>query len=1106
MTPTLQIIRIACDAEPSASDGELLHRYVDHRDEAAFAEVVRRHGPLVLRTCRTIVGESAADDAFQATFLVLARKAHRLTRPGSLAGWLHATAVRIARAARRSAARTREREQALGTVPAAAPDDRSWREVCEILGTELAALPERYRTPLVLCCVQELSYAEAARQAACSVGALRGRLERAKQRLRKRLARHGLPLAAPLLVLGPPTTVSATLLDKVLSSVLAARNGGVIAPSVAGLAGQSGWLRTAVLIPTLTTIIALGAVAAAGLPSSDPPPIQPNAPPTPPDAPTAEPGPRTDLFGDALPEGVVMRLGTVRSRAAISSFGILPDGTVVTVGRTPEVRTWSPTSDKPGAPVRLPLTDPDLYLYPQVSADGRFIAAGTRDKVVVWERPTPDVKQVATFGIKQAQKLALSPDGIYLAVAYERARHEQRVALCEVRTGTIRELEPGAGADALVFSGDGRRLMAGSHQRAVLWDVRTGKQLADHKGGKVGDVPSALNQSGDVIAVLPYTWGKDRVRFLDAATGQPIAGLTGPPINGERWVVFAPDGKTVLVGGPDGVRWWDSAAGKPIRTFAGSASVSGGFVRPLGRFTPGRKVLVAHNQHMLQRWDAATGKPLFPASHATGHTEEVAALGVSPEGTRVATLGWEPGVRVWDTRTARQLAVLPAAWFNEKDFDFSPDGKFLFARSRDGAAVVKWNLATGTEAARYEAGPKQPWGGDQLAFRLSPDGRTLHALARARDQQEADKRERMRILDWDVASGHLRSEVTRLVPPRHETGVWQFTPDGRWLSGGGLLLRSASGSEARMLGGAEFASFSQSVFSADSRLVAVAAYSGSGEDRVNRATVVEIASGTIVRQMPIRWSVTLAFHPDGRTLAGAELDRLVFWNLVTGKEFARHKAHAPHPGDPTQPFARVLRYFPDGSKLISGHADTTALVWNAPTRPKSARALDAKERVAAWDDLISADGAKGWAAVWALADDPGAAAFLRDRIKPVEPFPAEEFNSLLADLGNDDFATREAATKKLEKAGDRATGQLRAALKTNLSAEQRRRIGTLPAIIGGADAKPLSGERLRTARAVAALELASTPDARKLLSELAGGAVGAQTTEEAKRSLEQRYR
>src|SRR5262245_47027245 len=100
-----QLLRLARTASPTdtsaTTDTELLRRYVTGRDEAAFAELVRRNGPLVLRVCRHVLGEAGADDAFQATFLLLVRSARRLTQPGSLAGWLHAAAVRIARDARR---------------------------------------------------------------------------------------------------------------------------------------------------------------------------------------------------------------------------------------------------------------------------------------------------------------------------------------------------------------------------------------------------------------------------------------------------------------------------------------------------------------------------------------------------------------------------------------------------------------------------------------------------------------------------------------------------------------------------------------------------------------------------------------------------------------------------------------------------------------------------------------------------------------------------------------------------------------------------------------------------------------------------------------------
>src|SRR5262245_31249502 len=127
---TSRLLRIACDTESCATDCDLLHRYDQNQDEAAFAEIVRRNGPLVLRACRSVLGEAtAAEDAFQATFLVLARKASRLARPGSLAGWLHATAVRIAQDARRAETRTRRRETARETPRSASPDDITWREV-----------------------------------------------------------------------------------------------------------------------------------------------------------------------------------------------------------------------------------------------------------------------------------------------------------------------------------------------------------------------------------------------------------------------------------------------------------------------------------------------------------------------------------------------------------------------------------------------------------------------------------------------------------------------------------------------------------------------------------------------------------------------------------------------------------------------------------------------------------------------------------------------------------------------------------------------------------------------------------------------------------------
>jgi RNA polymerase sigma factor (sigma-70 family) len=1092
-----QLLRLASHTDPATdtpapADTELLRRYTSDRDEAAFAVLVRRNGPLVLRACRHVLGEAAADDAFQATFLLLARSARRLTRPGSLAGWLHAAAVKIARNARRGEDRRRKRE-ATGPVHRPTPiasDELSWREVREVLDAEIAALPECDRLPVVLCCVQELSYEEAARRAGCPVGTLRNRLDRGKERLRRRLARYGLPLAAPVLVLGSPPPVPAALVE-VTVGIVRTGTAGKIPPALAGLlpTGRSGV--SLLLASAVAAVAALSAVLAAGGRPVDPPKAEP---PRPANA-TAAPPPRADLFGDPLPDGVLVRLGTTRSRAGVHSFGLLPDGTVVTVGPNLDIRTWSPTTDQSSEPVLLALDKPDPYLCPQVSADGRFIAAGTQDKVVVWERSAPD-KPLATFELKYASRLALSPDGSRLAVLWGRGRAKDRgrVALCDVRAGTVRDLEPMTDATAVRFSGDGRRLLTGENQdrQALIWDVPSGKLLAEHKGKKIGGLPVALDRTGSVFAVLPYAWGQDRIGFFDTTTGQPVEKWTGPEVNGARFLTFAPDGKTVLIGSHTGIRWWDPAAGKLIRQFDAPSAFAVGRVDPQARLSPDGKLLVSHTGQTLFRWDAVTGKPLFPATQTTGHTEGVRALGVSPDGKRVATLGLEVGLRVWDAASGRQLWVLPARNGNESNIDFSPDGRFVFAPSQNRDAVVKWDLTAGKEVSRYTTGKAESWGGDLLSFRLAPDGKTLHTVA---------GREESRFVSWDVESGRALFEKVMAGGGGPGSGVIGFSPDGRWGVGRGLLFPVAVGPGANTLAGAKLRPLGgDGVFSADSRLIALTTFSGPA-DRICKAVVVEVATGAVVREMPVRWTTGYAFHPDGRSLTGAEADGLVFWDLTTGKEFVRRKAHALHLDDPL-PFAWALRYTPDGTRLVTGHIDTTALVWEAPARPKTAKALSEKERVAAWEDLGAADGAKGWAAVWALADDPGAVPFLRERVRPVEPLPAKEFEKLLEGLNAEEFADRAAAAKALGAAGERAAGQLRAALGGDTSAEQRAAVGKLLTAWRAADQAVPTGERLRVVRAVAALELVDTADARQVLAGLAGGAADATATRAAKQAVE----
>src|ERR1019366_2511842 len=147
-------LRKAVQAEGAGlTYGQLLRRYFAHRDEAAFAVLVRRHGPMVLAVCRRLLRRAEdAEDAFQAAFLVLARKGRRIAERQTIGGWLHGVAYHVALDVRRRGARRRAKEQQVEIMPqpiVTPKEDQS--ELLAVLDRELARLPEKYRLPVILC-------------------------------------------------------------------------------------------------------------------------------------------------------------------------------------------------------------------------------------------------------------------------------------------------------------------------------------------------------------------------------------------------------------------------------------------------------------------------------------------------------------------------------------------------------------------------------------------------------------------------------------------------------------------------------------------------------------------------------------------------------------------------------------------------------------------------------------------------------------------------------------------------------------------------------------------------------------------------------------------
>ena len=259
-----------------AADALLLERFVAGRDEAAFELLLRRHGPMVLNVCRRLLPDPHdAEDAFQAAFLILARKARSIARGTSVAGWLYRVAYRAALRARGLRARRAGREATgVEELPAPPAGEPGGHELRRVLDEEVNRLPARLRAVFVLCCLEGKTGAEAARELGCPAGTVSSRLTRARERLRDRLARRGLApsvgtLAAALAgdsLAAPPAPLLGSTLNAALSFAAGMADGSLLSAPPAALA--RGVLRSMFLTKLKVAsflLLAAGLLVAGGL-------------------------------------------------------------------------------------------------------------------------------------------------------------------------------------------------------------------------------------------------------------------------------------------------------------------------------------------------------------------------------------------------------------------------------------------------------------------------------------------------------------------------------------------------------------------------------------------------------------------------------------------------------------------------------------------------------------------------------------------------------------------------------------------------------------------------------------------------------------------------
>jgi RNA polymerase sigma factor (sigma-70 family) len=255
------------------SDGQLLERFVGQRDQAAFEALFWRHGPMVLGVCRRLLGSADAEDAFQATFLVLVRKAASIGRREAVGAWLYRVAQRVALRARSTA-------RPVAELPEEGPatDDEeavAWRDLRPMLDEAIASLPEKYRAPVILCYLEGRTNEEAARELGCPKGTVAVRLMRARERLRRRLERCRLILPAALLTVilagrARAEPVAAALAGMTLRAALGAAAGGTMtgAATAHAAALAEGVIRAMYLRKmklTVAFLIALGVIVGGGV-------------------------------------------------------------------------------------------------------------------------------------------------------------------------------------------------------------------------------------------------------------------------------------------------------------------------------------------------------------------------------------------------------------------------------------------------------------------------------------------------------------------------------------------------------------------------------------------------------------------------------------------------------------------------------------------------------------------------------------------------------------------------------------------------------------------------------------------------------------------------
>ena len=721
----------------------------------------------------------------------------------------------------------------------------------------------------------------------------------------------------------------------------------------------------------------------------------------------------------------------------------------------------------------------------------------------------------------------------------------------------------GLGGNTLAFLPDGKVIVSAgmeldNQMRAAvlrIYDVESGKELRQIKSGQ----QNLFRASS--LAILPKSksiaWsGMDgAVRLYDADSGKEIRQLGKEQQRViTRTLLFSPDGKIMATqtNNSPAIQLWDVASGKELRKLderaqgkPGRGAFIGGFgIGGLGgttvAFSSDSKTLAeATIGNTIRLWKVDTGKEIVPVS--SGHHGRINRLAVSADGKVLTTFAGDQTIRQWDMATGKEsrLIKLPA---NADNVGLSGDGKL--AAWTNGAQVRLWDVAQSKEIRAIDLPGQGP---RPVVFRgiglfgapaFSADGKWL--AVRGPDEV-------LRV--FDTATGKQSRQLVERNEPAPNPGggfipplAFARTPMALSADGAAFAATSSNAPQFGGFGGGGGGPMVGSgnslrmwnltqgknprLFETEKKAILELAVTPDGQRVVtanadSTISMWEALTGKECLQiklsdagekpglqppvpppvalrgpggrLPQANAVTLAISPDGRTLA-AGINRIVrLFDLRTGKELGQFKGH--------QGAVVSVAFAPDNQTVISGSADTTALVWDGSRFIKKPATIDlqAQQVDDLWKDL-AADPVKAYQAIGKLSAAPKqAVALVKEKIKPTAHGDEKRIEQLINDLESDQFQVRQKATKELEKLGDLAEPALQKSLQTLKALEAKRRVEKLLGQI--ADDQTPSAQVLRNLRAVQVLGQIGNRAARTELERLAKGAPGDKLTRSAETAL-----